>query len=151
MVPNAAMGANQAMESAVVLVNELRGVLASSSDNSFQPDILRGALARYTEERKGRTTQVQQKAAMICRAQLCHSGPAEAIRKELPALTDGDWLFRGFMGLADAPVLDDVPLTSRGLMFQQAVKSLRKKAMDRQKGKLKATNMALFGLVEEAY
>jgi FAD dependent monooxygenase len=151
MVPNAAMGANQAMESAVVLVNELRGVLASSSDNSFHYDILRAALARYTEQRKGRTTQVQQKAGMICRAQLCHGGPAEAILKELPTLTDGDWLFRGFMGLADAPVLDDMPLSSRGLIYQQAVESLRKKAMARQKGELKATNLALFGLTDGIY
>ncbi|CAJ0552559.1 Ff.00g006370.m01.CDS01 [Fusarium sp. VM40] len=151
MVPNAAMGANQAMESAVVLVNELRGVLASSSDNSFHHDILRAALARYTEQRKGRTTQVQQKAAMVCRAQLCHNGPAEAILKELPTLTDGDWLFRGFMGLADAPVLDDMPLSSRGLMYQKAVESLRNKAIARQKGELKATNLALFGLASGIY
>lgn len=149
MVPNAAMGANQAMESAVVLVNELQAVLASSSDNSFHYDTLRAALSRFTEQRKGRTTQVQQKAAMVCRAQLCHSGPAEAILKELPILTDGDWLFRGFMSLAGAPVLQDIPLTSRGLRYQQAVETLQKRVITRQKGETKITNMAALGLAEE--
>ncbi|RGP80702.1 bikaverin cluster-monooxygenase [Fusarium longipes] len=151
MVPNAAMGANQAMESAVVLVNELRGVLALSSDNSFHSETLHNTLAQYAEQRKSRTIQVQQKAAMVCRAQLCHDGPAEAIVKELPTLTDGDWLFRGFMGLADAPVLDHIPLTSRGLMYQKAVESLRKRAIARQKGGLKISNLDLFGLTEGIY
>ncbi|KAM0545989.1 hypothetical protein ACHAPJ_011101 [Fusarium lateritium] len=148
MVPNAAMGANQAMESAVALVNELREALVSPSSTTWDRDALVAALAQYTERRKSRTTQVKQKAGTVCRAQLCHSGPAEAILKELPTLTDGDWLFRGFMGFADAPVLDDIPLTIRGLKYQEAVDAIRNKAIARQKGEFKATNSALFGLAE---
>ncbi|KAM5343385.1 hypothetical protein ACJ41O_011922 [Fusarium nematophilum] len=149
MVPNAAMGANQAMESSVILANELRDVLAASADNQFHPEALKSALARYAERRTGRTTEVMQKAGMICRAQLCHSGPPEAVLKELPSLSDGDWLFRGFMGLADAPVLHGIPLTDRGRMYQQAVEALRTKAKARQREGLKLTNSALFGLEEE--
>lgn len=70
MVPNAAMGANQALESAVVLVNELQGVLAASSDKTLHRDGLRSALERFEEQRRGRTGEVIQKAGIICRAQL---------------------------------------------------------------------------------
>ncbi len=104
MVPNAAMGANQAIEGAATLANELGPVLLGSHPSSqHRAEELRLSLSRYTSKRQPRSEQIFQRAGIVCRAQLCHGSPAAAVLKELPTLTDGDWLFRGFMSFAGAP------------------------------------------------
>ncbi|THC96949.1 hypothetical protein EYZ11_003557 [Aspergillus tanneri] len=144
MVPNAAMGANQAIESATVLLNELHSVLCGPSQGYMPHETLTAALKQYANSRKLRTAGIVQKAGITCRAQLAHDGPAAALRHELPSLTDGDWLFRGFMGLADAPVLAGIPLSQHGLLYQQAVDQFRKRVRARENEGLNISNMELF-------
>ncbi|KAM3547598.1 hypothetical protein MY1884_009509 [Beauveria asiatica] len=146
MVPNAAMGANQAIESAATLLNQLRGLFSSVDYTSSEQSHLSAALERYTEIRKPRATEIAQRAGMVCRAQLLHSGPAAAIRDELPTLNDGDWLFRGFMGMSDSPVIDTLPLSSRGNMFGEAMEKFWERVQARQGSNSKMSNMALFDL-----
>ncbi|KAL2863145.1 FAD-dependent oxidoreductase [Aspergillus lucknowensis] len=146
--PNAAMGANQAIESAAVLLNELRGVWSQPPPS--QHGALRAALERYSSLRKPRTHAVVQRAGMVCRAQMCHTnGPAAAIRDELPSLRDWDWLFRGFMGFAESPVLEGVPLSSKGLFYQQAVEQFQKRVRARQTGGEDISIAALMGMEAE--
>lgn len=148
MVPNAAMGANQAIESSALLANELHKVLRESPRgwSSLSRDSLKAALYRYSQCRQPRTRDVIQKAGMACRAQLCHGGPAAAILRELPSLTDGDWLLRGIMGLADAPVVHGIELSARGYFYDEAVEKVREKVQARQRGTLSVSNSGLFGL-----
>ncbi|OAA50981.1 FAD-dependent monooxygenase [Beauveria brongniartii RCEF 3172] len=146
MVPNAAMGANQAIESAATLLNQLRGLFSRVNYTSPEQSHLSAALERYTEIRKPRATEIAQRAGMVCRAQLLHSGPAAAIRDELPTLNDGDWLFRGFMGMSDSPVIDTLPLSWRGKMFGEAMEKFWERVRARQGSNSKTSNMALFDL-----
>ncbi|KAH6654440.1 hypothetical protein BKA67DRAFT_565173 [Truncatella angustata] len=150
MVPNTAMGANQAMES-FGLVNELCRAFKQSphgkptsealnlawangltkkvphpySDSSqscvegcgtFSGNSLVGQLP---QSRIPRTTEIQKRASMTCRAQLRHEGPAAVQPQELPTLTDADWLFRGFMGLSDAQIFEGIPLSNQGVVLQR--------------------------------
>ena len=141
------MGANQAMESAAVLVNELRRAFDALASDRLSSTDLRQAFASFTNQRRPRTTQVESKAGMLCRAQLLHDGPAAAIVEELPSLSDGDWLFRGFMGLAQSPVLDGIPLSSCSLRFQAAMQKFMQKFKAQQAGELSCSNNGLFDLV----
>lgn len=125
--PNAAMGANQAIESSAVLVNKLQTVWSDSAD-VVPSTTVAAALKGYAELRKPRTAMVVQKASVSCRAQLGHGGLARAVRHELPSLTDGDWLFRGFMGFSGAPVLAALPLSPRGEFYQRAVDQFQQRS-----------------------
>ncbi|CAI7641997.1 unnamed protein product [Penicillium viridicatum] len=146
MAPTAAMGANQAIESSATLLNELQGTFFKSDDGFLPQGLLTAALERYTANRKPRAGGIARKAGIICRAQLLHDGPAAAVRDELPCLTDGDWLFRGFMGLADSPVIAVLPLSSRGKFFGKAVEQFWNRVRARQNSGLNMTNSDLFGI-----
>ncbi|KAF2650610.1 FAD/NAD(P)-binding domain-containing protein [Lophiostoma macrostomum CBS 122681] len=146
MVPNAAMGANQAMESSACLVNELQKVIKSSSGGHLDPASLRSALEDYANLRTPRTSMIQERAGISCRAQLRHGGPAAAVLRELPTLTDADWLFRGFASLLDAPVLDGFPLTARGKFLEEAMATFKRRSRTRAEGSLKCSNEQLVGL-----
>lgn len=142
MVPNAAMGGNQAIESIALLLNEFGKALKISSDGKIPGNVLKVSLTRYSEQRQVRTTEVQKRAGIICRAQLRYDGQAAAVFQELPALTDADWLFRGFMGFSGAPVLDNIPLSIRGNFYNEALASFWQRFKTR-----KYSNSELFGLV----
>jgi hypothetical protein len=146
MLPTGGMGANQAMESSVSLVNELRKVLRDSHDGIFPRDALRSALARYSEQRRPRAGSAAQIAGLLCRSQMGHDGPAAAMRRELPSISDGDFLFRGFAGLSDAPVIDGIEPSSRGHYYNQEVRKFWQKVKARREGSLSITNSQLFGL-----
>ncbi|OOQ88357.1 3-hydroxybenzoate 6-hydroxylase 1 [Penicillium brasilianum] len=146
MVPNAAMGANQAIESSATLLNELGNIFTAKDGGSPQPEILANALKRYADIRKFRASEIVKRAGTICRAQLSHSGPAAAVREELPSLTDGDWLFRGFMSLSESPVIDALPVPPRGKFFGQAVEKFWKSFRARQASGFKTSNLELFGI-----
>lgn len=62
-----------------------------------------------------------EKAAIACRAQICHDGPAEAVLIELPTLADCDWLFRSVAGLSNAPVINDLALTARAYRYNHGI------------------------------
>lgn len=145
MVPNAAMGGNQAIESAAVLANELSKALDDSS-KSFTATNLKNALLNFSQQRKARSTEMMQRAGIVCRAQLCHGGPALAIRESLADLSDGDWLLRGFASFAAAPVLQKVPLTVRGLEYNKAVEEWKERMSKRERGELNVSNSVLMGV-----
>ncbi|THY13930.1 hypothetical protein D6D00_09988 [Aureobasidium pullulans] len=144
MVPNAAMGANQAMESSTVLVNKLQGVL--KADGPVSGELLHKAISEYVEMRKPRTEAIKDKAAMVCRAQMCFDGPPTAMINELPSLTDGDWLFRGFAGLSGAPTIEGLAVTPRAKFYDQAIGRFWQKVKARGAGGVRGTNNDLFGL-----
>lgn len=113
-----------AIESVALLLNEVGGILKSSPPGKKIPsNAMKVALARYSEQRRTRTTQIQKMAGMACRTQLLHEGPAAVEFQNLPNLTDGDWLFRAFMGFSNAPMLNDLPLSSRGDFYNEALAS----------------------------
>lgn len=144
MVPNAAMGANQAMESSAVLVNKLHGVL--KKDGPVSRNLLHKAISEYVEIRKPRTQGIKDKAAMVCRAQMCFDGPPTAVINELPTLTDGDWLFRGFAGLSGAPTIEGLAMTPRAVFYDQALGKFWQKVKSRQSEGTWGTNNELFGI-----
>jgi len=146
MVPNAAMGPNQAIESSATLLNELGDIFRKKDCGSPQPQLLSAALKRYAEIRKGRASEIVRRAGTVCRAQLLHSGPAAAVREELPTLNDGDWLFRGFMGLSESPVLHALPLSPRGKFYGEALEKFWKRVQTRQASGFKSSNLELFDL-----
>jgi FAD dependent monooxygenase len=139
MVPNAAQGGNQAMESVAVLLNELE---KARSKGRIQADLLEQALSRYSEQRKPRASKIQKMAGMICRTQMMPNGDAtSAAFQELPRLTDADWLFRGFMGFVGAPSLNGIPLTKKGKFFDEALSSFEQKFARHE-----LSNAELFGM-----
>ena len=97
------MGGNRAIEGAAVPVNILSETSIfqqspSPSPSSSLPsgdndhtvlmiprDTLQTALARNTAERQPRVREVAWRAGIMCRAQLCHGGPAAAVRRSCPA------------------------------------------------------------------
>src|SRR5436190_21784523 len=101
MLPTGGMGADMGMESAAVLVNELQQVLRDSGDGTFPRDSLRSALARYTEQRHSRCERTIKISGLLCRSQMGHGGPAAAMRRGLPSLSEGDFLFSGFAHFSD--------------------------------------------------
>ncbi|KAI1074322.1 FAD-dependent monooxygenase [Whalleya microplaca] len=146
MVPNAAMGANQAIESSATLVNEICKVFGASTDGRILAAALGSALARYQELREPRASEAQKRAGILCRAQLCHTGQAETMLEELPILSDGDWLFRAFMGFSEASMIESIPSTERARFYDTAVKEFLKKTKARQAGVLEVSNNVLMGL-----
>jgi hypothetical protein len=75
-----------------------------------------------------------------------HGGLAAAMRRELPSTSAGDFLFRGFAGLSDAPVIDGIELSPRGQFYNQAIRNFWQKVKARSEGLLAMTNSELFGL-----
>lgn len=69
MIPNGAMGANQAIESSVVLMNELQEALRDEGNCRCTSSSLAEASAQYTEIRRTRAQMALRKAAMASTAQ----------------------------------------------------------------------------------
>ena len=91
MVPHAAMGANQALESAAAFVNVLRPVLAQQEQatrSSVPLSVVEDCLNQYARRRHERVTLAQQVASQACRAQLKIGPESEKVWAELPTLTD---------------------------------------------------------------
>jgi FAD dependent monooxygenase len=134
------------MESSACLVNELQKAMQSSPNGNLAPTALRSALENYAKSRTPRTSMIQERAGISCRAQLRHGGPAAAVLRELPTLTDADWLFRLFAGLADACAFDGVPMTERGRVFEEAMATFQQRSRARAEGSLKCSNEQLVGM-----
>jgi hypothetical protein len=149
MLPTGGMGANQAMESSVALVNELQRVLRDSQDGTFPRDALSSALARYSVLRRPRAGSNVELSGLLCRAQMCHDGPAGAVRRDAQSTSAGDMLFRGFAGYSEAPVIDGIEPSPRGRYYNQAIREFRQKVKARSEGQLPVTNSELFGLAAE--
>jgi hypothetical protein len=146
MLPTGGMGANQAIESSVALVNELQKVLRDSQDGTFPRDALSSALARYYVQRRPRAGRNVEFSGLLCRAQMGHGGPAGVIRRDAQSASVGDLLFRGFTSYSEAPVIDGIEPSLRGQYFDQAIEEFRQKVKARSEGQLPVTNSQLFGL-----
>lgn len=117
------MGANQAIESSACLVNELQKAIQLSPNGKLEFAALRSALENYASLRVPRTSTIQQRAGTVYRAQLRHDGPAAAFLRELPTMTDSDWLLRGLMSMSEATMLEGIPLTTRGTFYRDAMET----------------------------
>lgn len=67
MVPNAAVGANQAIEFSVVLMNELQNAIRDEGNGRWTSNGLAAAIARYMQMRKSRAQMAFEKAALAYR------------------------------------------------------------------------------------
>ena len=124
MTPAGGQGANQAIESCAVLVNELRKAQEKSNGDHLSRDELRNVLERYSQQRL-ETAKVQlQRSQMVLQALFCFPGPPSGFRKALASMSDEDWLQRAFSGLAGAPVLDGFDLSERGHLYNKTCEAI---------------------------
>lgn len=98
---------------------------------------------RFARAEPVRLFKEQERSAEL---NFCTGGPAAAVREELPTLSDGDWLFRGFMGLSESPVLHALPLSPRGKFYGEALEKFWKPVQTRQASGFKSSNLELFDL-----
>ncbi|KAH7056950.1 hypothetical protein B0J12DRAFT_737782 [Macrophomina phaseolina] len=116
MVRHAAMGANQAMESAACFANrlfELRAKLdggdgAASGDLPplIAPDMVQQCLEEYTERRRARVTEIVQAAGASCGAQLKKGDAAREYIDALPRLGNEVLLEKSLDSLLKAEKID---------------------------------------------
>ncbi|UNI15373.1 hypothetical protein JDV02_001910 [Purpureocillium takamizusanense] len=109
MVPHAAMGANQAMESAACFVNNLRKLQTSS--DGIGPRISRAqvdqCLDEYAKRRQDRMEVISKTAATFCRMQLKIGPAAKGFTGALRHFRDEDFLQKGLEQLTAAEKLED--------------------------------------------
>lgn len=125
MTPAGGQGANQAIESVAILVNHYMKALRIFPDGKIPRDILYYILTLYSQERKKQSAVAVQRSKMVCEALFCGPGPAGAMVRDMLKMPDEEWLSRAFMALSEAPVIDDLGLTPRGLLYQKTMKSVR--------------------------
>lgn len=114
MVPHLAMGANQAIESAAALSNELLRI------HQWDMCGITAAVERYTQVRRARAAAATNMAGMICRAQLCCHG-YDRISSSIPRLKFADWMIRALAGFREAAAAESLPQTKRGEYFDEKV------------------------------
>jgi FAD dependent monooxygenase len=130
--PAGGQGANQAMESCAALINKLMEVYRSQDGISH--DSFKVALASYAQEREQSATMTMEKSQMICNSLFCLQDPAEL--KDIMDISEDEFLLRAFMGLSNAPVLNDVELTARGQFYSTAVEAVKQEMKRRLNGKI---------------
>ncbi|KAI0115704.1 FAD-dependent monooxygenase [Nemania sp. FL0031] len=132
--PAGGQGANQAIESCAVLVNKLMEARKTAIRGEKLPrEVIKSVLSSYAHARAEPADTILQRSQMVCRALFCEPGQASAMVREMVKLSDEDWLLRAFTALATAPILEDIALTARGHLYNQAVKEAQeetKKRMD---------------------
>lgn len=97
MVPHAAMGANQAMESAACFASHLLQQCALPGVGNTLPlrisqPAVQSCLEKYEQVRRARITDVVAGASFTCRAQLKTDEAGLEFISKLPDLTDEIWL-----------------------------------------------------------
>ncbi|RJE23607.1 hypothetical protein PHISCL_04063 [Aspergillus sclerotialis] len=120
MVPHAAMGANQAIESAAALANELQKL--GQVNEGWTTATIATALEKYTQARRDRVATVVSKAGAICRAQLCCPGHDQLV-KALPKLSFADWMTQSLFSFRGASRIESLPMTERGKYYEERLKS----------------------------
>ncbi|KAJ8115387.1 hypothetical protein ONZ43_g4676 [Nemania bipapillata] len=136
--PAGGQGANQAIESCAVLVNKLMEARKAARDGKKLPrEAIKSALSSYAQTRAQAADMTLERSQMVCRALFCEPGKASAMVREMVKLSDEDWLLRAFMGLATAPILEDVELTARGHLYNYAVKAAQEETKRRMDVALK--------------
>ncbi|KAH6957228.1 FAD-dependent monooxygenase [Fusarium avenaceum] len=129
--PAGGQGANQAMESCAVLINKLMEVY--TSQDGISHDSFKVALASYAQEREQPAAMTMERSQMICNSLFCLQDPA--VLKDILNLSEDEFLLRAFMGLSNAPVLNDVELTARGQFYSTAVEAVKQEMKKRLNGK----------------
>ena len=114
------MGANQAMESAAALANELQRI--NRLGGGWTMANITKAFERYTNVRRDRVAAIISRAGMICRAQLCCPGHEQTV-KAITKLQFADWMAQGLAGFRGASVVESLPLTERGKYYDERVKA----------------------------
>lgn len=125
--PAGGQGANQAMESCAVLINKLMEVY--TSQDGISHDSIKAALASYAQEREQPAAMTMERSQMICNSLFCLQDPA--VLKDILNLSEDEFLLRAFMGLSNAPVLNDVELTARGQFYSTAVEAVKQEMKKR--------------------
>ncbi|KAK5796067.1 hypothetical protein VI817_005352 [Penicillium citrinum] len=135
MTPNGAMGANQALESAVAFVNILRPLLRTVSENGPTGKIpsseVTDCLRQYSDRRRGRVLDILNDASVGCQAQLKIGPISDKIWQELSIMTDKDMLKRSLKSVRDAEMLMDWPDGSHRVAIFTATAEELKKASNR--------------------
>ncbi|KAI7771957.1 hypothetical protein LZL87_011650 [Fusarium oxysporum] len=132
--PAGGQGANQAIESCAVFVNKLMAVRkACQPGEKLSSEAVKSILASYAQERAQPATTALERSQMVGKALLCTPGPATTLVKDMLKLSNEDWLLRAFMALSAAPYLEDVELTTRGHLYNKAVKEAQAEMARRQK------------------
>ncbi|KAF2137188.1 uncharacterized protein K452DRAFT_236177 [Aplosporella prunicola CBS 121167] len=132
MVPHAAMGANQAMESAACFVNhllDLRGQHGDSIPRNIPTSDIEKCLKSYVQKRCARVTNITQSANFSCRSQLKIGPEAEAFILGLPNMKDEAFLSKILLILSEAEKLENWKNNSGrvGFYSQQAEKIRQQK------------------------
>lgn len=110
MVPHAAMGANQAMESAACFVNNLRKLQLDCSNNQASRITASEAyecLDAYANKRRDRMQAIVQSASATCKNQLMIGPTSEAFIRALPQLQDETILLKSIESLSQAEKLEN--------------------------------------------
>lgn len=131
------MGANQAIEGAAVLANELRRALNNAPDRRLSRETLYSVLARYTKQHFCRGAESVGKSALITRALFMCDGAPAGVRRRLETMTEEECLKSAFLGFSHAPVLDDIELTPRGRLYEKTTNWVRERATNGQIGTAK--------------
>ncbi|GJN86941.1 hypothetical protein PLIIFM63780_010523 [Purpureocillium lilacinum] len=142
MVPHAAMGANQAMESAACFVNNLRK-LPMNPDGTF-PRISRSqadeCLEAYAKRRQERMAVICKVAATFCRMQLKVGPPAQGFIGALRHFRDEDFLQKGLEQLSGAEALENWHCGSKYVDYY-GVESVKALKILEEKGDLAALGL----------
>ncbi|KAL3458169.1 hypothetical protein BJX64DRAFT_302133 [Aspergillus heterothallicus] len=122
MVPALAMGANQAIGSAAVLINELFRLFSKTPTIPAPLEALQKSLNSYTEQRQEWVRQVIAAAGMGYRWQLSCGLSEAAKEKQVRTFTDAGWGRQVYQSFLNLPVVEALPLTERGHKCQQALR-----------------------------
>lgn len=128
------MGANQAIEGATVLVNEFRRALNKAPWERLSRDTLYSVLVRYTKQHFHRGAESVGKSALITRALFLWDGAPAGVRRRLETMSEEECLTNAFLGFSHAPVLEDIGLTPRGMLYERTTNLVREKASNAQTG-----------------
>lgn len=129
MVPHAAMGANQALESAACFANalfELRGALGGLPPRGVPSRLVGARLAAYERRRRGRVTEVVRGAGFACRAQLKAGEQERRYVEALPGLRDEVWLGKVLESLFEAEKLEGWEADSERVRYYSSQQARRK-------------------------
>ncbi|KAJ6443564.1 LOW QUALITY PROTEIN: Monooxygenase FAD-binding protein [Purpureocillium lavendulum] len=109
MVPHAAMGANQAMESAACFVNHLRKLLAGLEDPTtrISQSQVTECLEPYAKQRQERMAMICKVAGTFCRMQLKIGPAAKGFIAAVKTFRDEEFLIKALEQLSAAEGLED--------------------------------------------
>lgn len=107
MVPHAAMGANQAMESAACFLNNLRSLQNNEIDWVGDELKVQQCLTAYGNQRRDRLSAIIQAATMTCKNQLLSGPSATDYIRNLPKQKDAAFLVKAIESLRQAEKLEN--------------------------------------------